>query len=94
MNANESWVVSDLSTRVDIFSKATSSTCIVHTARTEAGNEKESVATRSHFEVLPRDSTTDLKVAGGIHSLPTSKHPPRRPLPFPSGFLPPLVCPS
>ncbi|KYM84119.1 hypothetical protein ALC53_05496 [Atta colombica] len=64
--------------------------CIVYTALTETSNEKELAATRrSHFEVLPRESTTDPKVVGGIHPLPTSKHPPRRPLPFPSGFPPP-----
>ncbi|KYN33518.1 hypothetical protein ALC56_12230 [Trachymyrmex septentrionalis] len=69
--------------------------CIVYTALTETSNEKELAATRrSHFEVLPRESTTDPKVVGGIHPLPTSKHPPRRPLPFPSGFPPPLTRPS
>ncbi|KYQ53041.1 hypothetical protein ALC60_07768 [Trachymyrmex zeteki] len=64
-------------------------TCIVYTALTETSNEKELAATRSHFEVLSRESTTDPKVVGGIHPLPTSKHPPRRPLLFPSGFSPP-----
>ncbi|KYM98646.1 hypothetical protein ALC62_10614 [Cyphomyrmex costatus] len=69
--------------------------CIVHTALTGTSNEKELAATRrSHFEVLSRESTTDPKVVGGIHPLPTSKHPPCRPLPFPSGFPPPegLYC--
>jgi len=46
-----------------IVRKAASPACIVHTARTGSGDEKEPAATRrSHFEVLPRESATDLKV--------------------------------
>ncbi|EGI70907.1 hypothetical protein G5I_00333 [Acromyrmex echinatior] len=68
--------------------------CIVYTILTETSDEKELAATRrSHFEVLPRESTTDPKVVGGIHPLPTSKHPPHRPLPFPS-FPPPHARPN
>lgn len=98
-NTNESWIVGDPSTRPSgcllSLVKAVSSAFIVHTTLTGVGDEKEPAATRrSHFEVLPRESTTDPKVVGGIHPLPTSKHPPRRPLPFPSGFPPPLARPS
>lgn len=79
-NANESWVIGDPSTRPSgcllSSAKIASSACIVHTALTGVDDEKEPAATkRSHFEVLRRESTMDPKVVGGIHPLPTSKHP-------------------
>jgi len=78
--------------RVDLLSsvKVASSACIVHITLTGVGGEKEPAATKwSHFEVLPRESTIGPKVVGGIHSLHRS-----RPLPFPSGFPPPVARPS